>query len=107
MPPRKKPAGSGAQNRLSFEEALAKIEEIVEAMDSEELPLEDLVAQYENGSSLLKHCDSVLASARKRIELITLTNREENSSDNSEENSQNSPVEQAGDPDDKNDISLF
>lgn len=107
MPARKKSGNSSPANDLSFEQALTKIEEIVESMEGEELPLEDLVAQYEAGSTLLKHCDSVLSSARKRIELITLANRKEDSSEDSEENPQKTPVQTAGDPDDYNDISLL
>lgn len=107
MPAKKKSANSSSGSELSFEQALTKIEEIVESMEGEELPLEDLVAQYEAGSALLKHCDSVLSSARKRIELITLANREESNSEEPDENSQNPSAETAGDLDDDNDISLF
>jgi exodeoxyribonuclease VII small subunit len=56
----------------SFEDALAGLESIVEAMEHEQLPLEELVAYYEKGSELLDRCESVLQSARSRIELITL-----------------------------------
>ena len=61
----------------SFEDALAGLEAIVEAMEHEQLPLEELVAYYEKGSSLHDRCDSVLQSARGRIELITLRNQNE------------------------------
>ena len=61
----------------SFEEALAGLESIVEAMEHEQLPLEDLVAYYEKGSTLLDRCESILDSARNRIELITLRNKTE------------------------------
>lgn len=56
----------------SFEDALAGLESIVESMEHEQLPLEELVAYYEKGSALLDRCESVLQSARSRIELITL-----------------------------------
>ena len=59
----------------SFEEALAGLEAIVEAMEHEQLPLEDLVAHYEKGSALLDRCEAILQSARGRIELITLRNK--------------------------------
>lgn len=62
----------------SFEDALAGLEAIVEAMEHEQLPLEELVACYEKGSALLDRCESVLQSARGRIELITLRNQSEN-----------------------------
>lgn len=61
----------------SFEEALAGLETIVEAMEHEQLPLEELVAYYEKGSLLLDRCESLLLSARHRIELITLRNSTE------------------------------
>lgn len=64
-------AGTGP----SFEDALAGLEDIVEAMEHGQLPLEDLVANYERGSALLKHCESILSTARGRIELITLRNQ--------------------------------
>ena len=54
----------------SFEEALGELEALVEAMENDQLPLEDLVAHYEKGAGLLQHCEKVLAAARKRIELI-------------------------------------
>lgn len=61
----------------SFEDALAGLESIVEAMEHEQLPLEELVAYYEKGSALLHRCESLLQSARARIELITLRNQQE------------------------------
>jgi exodeoxyribonuclease VII small subunit len=61
----------------SFEDALAGLESIVEAMENEQLPLEELVAYYEKGSALLDRCESILQSARGRIELITLRNKNE------------------------------
>jgi exodeoxyribonuclease VII small subunit len=95
---------------LSFEDAMAELENIVEAMEGEQLPLEELVARYEAGSSLLKHCASVLSAAKKRIELITLADREETEPDdggNPAVNPGNEPGQDPGDPDESNDISLF
>ena len=56
----------------SFEQALAELEKLVAAMEEDQLPLEKLVENYEQGSKLLARCESVLESARKRLELITL-----------------------------------
>lgn len=61
----------------SFEQALEGLESIVEAMENEQLPLEDLVAYYEKGSRLMGRCETILESARERIELITLRNKDE------------------------------
>ena len=105
MPARKKAEKQSDANALSFEDALVKLEKIVESMESEQLPLEDLVSQYESGSALLKHCDSVLSTAQKRIELITLSNNEEK--DPNSPPSLTTSDENPEDPDDDNDINLF
>ena len=55
----------------TFESALAELEEIVAAMEEEQLPLEELVARYEKGSKLLARCETVLASAKKRLQTIS------------------------------------
>ncbi len=57
---------------LSFEEALASLEEIVEQMENGDLPLEELVSHYEKGSKLGVHCEKVLNIAQEKIQLITL-----------------------------------
>lgn len=78
MPKRKSdsPSDGGTE---TFEACLAKLEEIVESMEHGDLPLEELVRQYEQGSVLLGQCDRFLRSARKRIELITLNAAHEDS----------------------------
>ena len=105
MPARKKLPEN--DDSLSFEEALSNIEEIVDSMESEQLPLEDLVTQYEKGSVLLKHCESVLSSARKRIELITLANREDSGQDTAQTSASSTPSENDEVSDEPNDIRLF
>ncbi len=97
MPARRKTETANPATDLSFEDAMAELENIVEAMEGEQLPLEELIARYENGARLLKHCDSVLTGARKRIELITLADRE----------AEKIPEPETGDPDDDHDITLF
>lgn len=81
MMAKKKVNESDSESAPSFEEALAELESVVEAMEEEQLPLEDLVSHYEKGSALLKRCESVLKSARDRLELITLRNQGENALD--------------------------
>lgn len=39
-------------------------------MEEEQLPLEELVNKYEKGTQLLSRCESVLASAKKRLQTI-------------------------------------
>ena len=57
---------------LSFEDALEELEKMVETMESGQLPLEELITNYERGAQLISHCESVLGDARKRLDLITL-----------------------------------
>lgn len=104
MPARKNTKKKPEPEALTFEDALLKLEGIVDSMESEQLPLEDLVSQYESGSELLKYCDSVLSAAKKRIELITLVNNEEKNSITP--TSPTASDVKSEDPDD-NDISLF
>jgi exodeoxyribonuclease VII small subunit len=101
------PAGTG--DEPSFEDALAGLEAIVEAMENEQLPLEELVAQYEQGCKLLDRCESVLQSARQRIELITLRDR---GADDDDDEGQPADSHQPSGPtdatdDDDDDIRLF
>ena len=70
MPSTPKNAGQDAPAsvaRLPFEEALKKLEDIVEAMESEELPLEVLLAKYEEGTRLAGICQEKLAAAELKI----------------------------------------
>jgi len=72
------PRKSTTKKTPSFEEALGALEKLVEAMENDQLPLEDLVAHYENGAGLLQHCEKVLEAAKKRIELIEISPPPEN-----------------------------
>lgn len=57
-------------DNLPFEEALKKLESIVEAMESEELPLETLLGKYEQGTRLAKVCQDKLAEAELKIQQL-------------------------------------
>jgi len=70
----KNPAQSTAKDaNLPFEESLKKLEGIVEAMESEELPLETLLAKYEEGTRLAKSCQDKLAEAELKIQQLEKT----------------------------------
>lgn len=108
---RRKSTAKETPDAPSFEEALAGLESIVEAMEHEQLPLEDLVAYYEKGSALLDRCESILQSARGRIELITLRNQNEAESATPTRTGDSPdpapPSANADDSDDDDDIRLF
>ena len=57
-------------DNLPFEEALKNLEAIVEAMESEDLPLETLLAKYEQGTRLTKVCQEKLAEAELKIQQL-------------------------------------
>jgi len=56
--------------KLSFEAALAKLEAIVESMETGEVPLADLLSKFEEGNKLLKHCEGRLKEAELKIEQL-------------------------------------
>lgn len=55
----------------SFEQAIQRLEKIVEEMEAAELPLEDLLKKYEEGTKLVRFCSQKLEEAEKKIELLT------------------------------------
>ena len=55
---------------VPFEEAMQKLETIVETMESGELPLETLMTQFEEGTRLAKICQAQLAQAETKIQLL-------------------------------------
>ena len=58
---------------LPFEDALKKLETIVAAMESEDLPLEVLLAKYEEGTRLARICQEKLAEAELKIQQLEKT----------------------------------
>jgi exodeoxyribonuclease VII small subunit len=69
--PTKTNATQGAPVKpVPFEEALKKLETIVDAMESGDLPLETLLAKYEEGVKLAKVCQEKLAEAELKIQQL-------------------------------------
>lgn len=54
----------------SFEEAMQRLEGIVDAMESGDTPLADLLAKFEEGSKLLAVCEQRLKAAELKIEQL-------------------------------------
>lgn len=55
---------------LTFEQALKRLEEIVEALETDDLDLEKSVQFYEEGVSMYRHCTQQLQRAEKRIDIL-------------------------------------
>ncbi|HEY3948892.1 exodeoxyribonuclease VII small subunit [Phenylobacterium sp.] len=57
---------------MSFEQALAELEQIVGRLESGQAPLEDSIRMYERGAALKAHCEARLEAARLRVEKIVV-----------------------------------
>jgi exodeoxyribonuclease VII small subunit len=57
---------------LSFEKALAELEQIVERLERGDVPLAESIAIYERGEILKKHCERLLREAEARVEKIRI-----------------------------------
>jgi exodeoxyribonuclease VII small subunit len=67
----KKKSGEQAAGDLTFEKALERLEKIVEQMESAELPLDEVLKKYEEGTDLVKFCSTKLEEAEKKVEILT------------------------------------
>ena len=56
--------------KQSFEDSITELENIVNAMEENQLPLEELIAHYERGATLHQQCEAFLTSAKTRLETI-------------------------------------
>lgn len=68
-----KTAEAARPDALPFEEALSRLETIVEAMEGGQLPLEQLLAKYEEGMKLAAVCQEKLAVAGTKIQQLEKT----------------------------------
>jgi len=69
----KEMAGEKQKNnigKLSFEEAIKELGNIVGKIEQGQIPLQNSLEQYERGMTLIKHCREILQKAEKRIEKI-------------------------------------
>jgi len=57
--------------KLSFEDSIKRLKDIVEQIEQGEIPLQDSLEQYEQGMSLIQHCRGILQQAEQRIEKIS------------------------------------
>ena len=70
------PKAKGAESavdeiqKLTFEEALKRLEAIVESMEAQELPLDTLLAHYQEGTALAQHCQAKLNEAELKIQQL-------------------------------------
>lgn len=56
--------------KLRFAEAMRRLDELVAALESDEIDLEDQIDRYEEAMKLIGHCQKTLESAEQRIRKI-------------------------------------
>lgn len=55
---------------MSFEDALAALEDVVRGLEGGQVPLEQSISLYERGEALRKHCEGRLKNAELKVEKI-------------------------------------
>ena len=56
---------------ITFEDALQRLEQLVDQLEAGKLGLEESLKVFEEGVGLARHCARYLDEAEKRIELLT------------------------------------
>lgn len=59
------------ENEMSFEAAMARLEEIVKLLESGSAPLDQSLALFEEGVALVKLCNSRLDAAEQKVKILT------------------------------------
>jgi len=57
---------------MSFEDALAELEQIVRRLEGGQVKLDEAIQSYERGAQLKQHCEKKLNEAQQRVDRITL-----------------------------------
>ena len=58
---------SGKKQALSFEDSLTRLEEIVRHLEKGDLPLNDSLTLYEEGTGLIAACSKLLDDAEQKV----------------------------------------
>ena len=58
--------------QMSFETAMAELEQVVTQLERGDVALDDSIALYERGAALKAHCEAKLKSAEEKVAAITL-----------------------------------
>ena len=56
-----------AQKKLSFEQAMARLDEIVRHLEKGDLPLDDSLSLFEEGPDLIRRCGAMLDEAEQQL----------------------------------------
>ena len=56
-----------AEKKPTFEQAMARLEEIVTGLEKGDLPLDESLSLYEEGAKLMKQCNALLDKAEQKV----------------------------------------
>lgn len=59
-----------AKDKISFEEKIKRLEEIVGKIESSDIELEDSIKLFEEGTKLSKDCQGALDDAEKKVKIL-------------------------------------
>ena len=57
---------------MSFEDALAELEQIVRRLEAGQVRLDEAIKSYERGAQLKRHCETKLNEAQQRVDRIVI-----------------------------------
>ena len=66
-----------AEKKLTFEQAMSRLDEIVSRMEAGEAPLEESLALFEEGTQLVHQCTSMLDQAELKVTKLTVSSEGE------------------------------
>ena len=66
----RKPPASAADAPASYADAVQQLEQLVSGLESGQLPLEQLLGQYQRGTELLKYCRDRLQAVEEQVKLL-------------------------------------
>lgn len=58
------------EKKMTFEQSLARLEEISNSLNSDNTTLEDAIKKYEEGIGYYKECNRILGEAKQKIEIF-------------------------------------
>ena len=76
-PPPTRPEAEDAETSMSYEQALAELESLIDRIERGEIGLEESLAEYRRGAALLKRCRAILETAEQQIEQLTADGSED------------------------------
>ena len=58
------------EKKMTFEQALARLEEIVALLEKGDAPLDQSLELYEEGAALVRRCNTALEQAERRVTIL-------------------------------------